>query len=443
MPDTDLALDPLDVVAAGETDRGCRRAANEDALLVRSDVGLYVVADGAGGHSAGNVASAIATTALAKVFDASEPEYRDKPERDAFGLFTAARRLSVSVQKANQSVIEIARSSNKYRGMGTTIVCALVVPQTGRIHLASVGDSRCYRMRHGMLELLTSDHSILNDVMELYAELDDTALARLPRKAVTRALGLEERVRVSVRTLTALPGDRYLLCSDGLSSELDESAIGALLARDAPPAELVRDLVQAAKDAGGRDNVTAVVLEVKRVVPGARRSLSPAPRPSAAPERAPAPAGRPSGAPDRAAAPAGRSSAAPERASAAQASVRPAQSERRSRRPRGAGSSRPPAKNGDPDRGPEIEVKGLDPVAQDPEIVMIHAPRGGSEHSEPRISVVPVNSADEVTIRALDRVADALSPAETTCAGCGARFPGVVLVCPRCGHSQVEPLSEA
>src|SRR5689334_9150270 len=99
-----------------------RRSSNEDTLLVRADIGLYVVADGAGGHNAGNVASAIATSALAKFFDASEAEFRTKPEMDQFGLFTAARRLSTAVQNANGAVIEIARSSNRFRGMGTTVV---------------------------------------------------------------------------------------------------------------------------------------------------------------------------------------------------------------------------------------------------------------------------------------------------------------------------------
>src|SRR6185295_10400728 len=178
----------LEIIAAGETDRGLRRGANEDAFLVRSDIGLFVVADGAGGHSAGNVASAMAATTLAKYFDSSEADFRDRPELDAFGLWSAARRLSMAVQKANNAVIEIARSANKYRGMGTTIVCLLLDDVSGRLHIACVGDSRCYRLRGNSLELLTHDHSILNDILELYPELDDAALARIPRKAVTRAL---------------------------------------------------------------------------------------------------------------------------------------------------------------------------------------------------------------------------------------------------------------
>jgi protein phosphatase len=376
----------LDVLAAGETDRGRKRESNEDALLVRSDLGLYVVADGAGGHSAGNVASALATSEVGKQFDASEPSAQGAPEIDAFGLWSAARRLSAAVQKANQAVLEIARSSNKYRGMGTTIVCALVVPDTGRLHVAHVGDSRCYRLRQGALELLTPDHSILNDVVEMHPELDDAALARLPRKAITRALGMEERVRVAVRTFDALAGDRYLLCSDGVTGELGEAVLANLLGQNAPPADIAREIVHAAKEVGGRDNVTALVLECRAAPPGAVRQRPVPPRP------APAPVPRPSAV-----------------------------------KARTEGSE------------PAIEVAILD-EANDPEIVLMRAPaRGGG--SDPRINVVPVDAATARTIQALDSVAGTLGAEEATCPSCKASMDAGALVCPRCGHSDGEPLS--
>lgn len=371
----------LEVLAAGETDRGLTRASNEDTLLVRSDLGLYVVADGAGGHNAGNVASAIATSAVAKHFDGSEAEYQDKPEIDAFGLWTAARRLSTSVQRGNAAVIEIARSSNRYRGMGTTIVCALLVPETGRLHIAHVGDSRCYRLRGGRLEVLTHDHSILNDVVELYPDLDDAALTRLPRKVITRALGLDEQVRVSVRTLQAHVGDRYLLCSDGLTGELRESLLENLLGADAPVADVVRDLVRMAKEAGGRDNITALVLDCKPGT-GAPRPSRPVPRPS----------------------------------------------------------QPPPGFRAEESSLPDIQAVELSTL--DPEIVMLHSEGTRHEGSEPRISVVPLNSADSQTIRALDSVANVLgSPASKKCKRCTASLEQGAVVCPRCGYSDAEPLS--
>lgn len=372
MAELELSALPLDVLAAGETDRGCKRASNEDTLLVRSDLGLYVVADGAGGHNAGNVASAIATSAVAKHFDASEVESRDRPEIDAFGLWTAARRLSSSVQRANAAVIEIARSSNKYRGMGTTIVCALLIPETGRLHIAHVGDSRCYRLRGGTLELLTHDHSILNDVMELYADLDDAALTRLPRKVITRALGLDEQVRVSVRTFQARVEDRYLLCSDGLTGELRESLLENLLGQTASVADVVRDVVRAAKEAGGRDNITALVLDCK---PGTG-----APRPE-----------------------------------------------------------RPVAVERHEESLPDIVTSEI--TTLDPEIVMMFPESNRREGSEPQIRVVPMNSADAQTIRALDRVAGALGTSGTKCSRCDAGLEQGAMLCPRCGYSDSEPLS--
>jgi len=265
----------MDLTASGETDRGLVRESNEDALLVRSDLGLYVVADGAGGHNAGNVASAMAITAVAKHIEASEPADIERPERDVFGIWTAARRLAVSVQRANTAVMDIAQTSNKYRGMGTTIVCALFNAETGRLHLAHAGDSRCYRLRADALECLTIDHSILTDIVEQFPEIDDEAMARLPRKAVTRALGMDAALRVSVRSLQARPGDRYLLCSDGLTGEINDDKITQLLGSGKNVSDAARALVHAAKEAGGRDNVTALVVECRGTPTVPRRVLTP------------------------------------------------------------------------------------------------------------------------------------------------------------------------
>lgn len=413
----------LEIIAAGETDRGLRRGANEDAFLVRSDIGLFVVADGAGGHSAGNVASAMAATTLAKYFDSSEAESRGRPELDSFGLWSAARRLSMAVQRANTAVIEIARSANKYRGMGTTIVCLLIDDASGRMHVACVGDSRCYRLRGNALELLTHDHSILNDVLELYPELDDAALARIPRKAVTRALGLEERVRVSMRTLSAEPGDKYLLCSDGLSGELGDGVVAELLSRDISPADIVRELVKMAKDKGGRDNITAVVVQCR---PGAEPATE---------RREPrAPKGkRGSSRPPKSQRPSAASGAPPRPAGSKTLNLGTA--------PEAHGKKAKPFFPSDASQ-PEIEVTGQLATGSEAEIIMIRAPRGSiSDLSEPRISVVPVDSVDAETVRALDDVAGALGPTEGVCRNCGAALAGLVLICPQCGHGQAEPLS--
>jgi PPM family protein phosphatase len=278
----------MTVSGAGATDIG-KRKHNEDNVLVRPDLQLFALADGAGGHNAGNVASALATTTIANFFEATEARFAMSADTDAFGLSIGARRLATALQKANREIVEIAKASNKYKGMGTTIVAVSVQPASGLIHVGSVGDSRCYRLREGLLEQLTHDHSLINDVLELRPDIDDATLARLPQHVVTRALGMEENVRVSVRTLLLLPGDKYLLTSDGMSDVLAPEQLGDVLRMARAPEEIVRTLVDLAVGEGAEDNVAGVVISCE-ISPGAplfpkRRALSwrPARAPSAPP----------------------------------------------------------------------------------------------------------------------------------------------------------------
>jgi serine/threonine protein phosphatase PrpC len=255
---------PLEVTAAGATDIGKARRHNEDAILLRPDLSLFILADGAGGHNAGNVASALATTAIANFFEAttksSEGRVVDEPDYDGFGLAIAARRLAASMQKANDDILAIAKTSNRLRGMGTTAVAVSCFERSGMIHIAHVGDSRCYRWREGILEQLTHDHSLLNDALEMKPNIDDAALAKLPQNVVTRALGMGPNVRVSVRSFRMLAGDKYLMCSDGLSDYLDEDTIGDVIAIAREPDEIVRALIGKVLETDARDNVAAIVL---------------------------------------------------------------------------------------------------------------------------------------------------------------------------------------
>lgn len=265
---TTRALAPI---GAGATDIGPRDH-NEDHLLVRPELGLFLVADGAGGHNAGNVASALATTTVANIFETSAKSLGERPEIDAFGLWTMARRLSAAIHRANVEIIDIAKKSKKYQGMGTTIVALAFSPEGDVIHVAHVGDSRCYRLRGGILEPLTMDHSLENDVLEMHPDADDSLVARMPQHVITRALGMGEALRVPVRSLRALPGDLYLLCTDGLTGGLDDDRIETMLSEKRSPNEHVRALVDAAIAAGTRDNVAALVIECRETdVPPPRR----------------------------------------------------------------------------------------------------------------------------------------------------------------------------
>jgi protein phosphatase len=145
--------------------------------------------------------------------------------------------------------------------MGTTCVAASFTPRSGLIHVAHVGDSRCYRLRAGHLELLTQDHSLLTDVVENRPELDDTMLERLPRNIITRALGVDPELRVSVRSHAVVAADRYLLCSDGLYASIPSTLLATILKEHRDSEVAVDRLVAAANDAGGPDNITAVVID--------------------------------------------------------------------------------------------------------------------------------------------------------------------------------------
>jgi protein phosphatase len=251
---------PVKLEAAGDTHIG-GRTHNEDSILLRPDLNLFLLADGAGGQNAGNVASSLAITTIAHFFEQTMGSAGNKPHLDGLGLYTAARRLSAAVQEANKEILAIAKSSDKHRGMGTTIVAALFELEHRIMHLAYVGDSRCYRLREGRLEQLTHDHSLINDVLELRPNISDERVKKLPQNVITRALGMMENLRVSVRTHDVAHGDRYLLCSDGLSDIVDDSQIHESLALDIGCDEQVELLTSMALEAGTRDNVASIIVD--------------------------------------------------------------------------------------------------------------------------------------------------------------------------------------
>jgi len=251
------------VVAAGDTHIG-RREHNEDAVLIRRELDLFSVADGAGGENAGNMASTLAMSSLAHFFEQS---LDDATGFDVLGLPKGARRLSQAVHHANAEIVQMARTNDRFQGMGTTVV-ALAVDRTAAIvHLAHVGDSRCYRVRAGQLELLTQDHSLANDVLELAPHISDERAIQLPSRVITRALGMSDQVRVAVQSHAIVPGDRFLLCSDGLTDMLDEEQIADALRQELRPDATVKVLLEIANAAEARDNVAAVVVECRSAGP--------------------------------------------------------------------------------------------------------------------------------------------------------------------------------
>jgi len=270
--------------ADGATDVGQQRDHNEDVILIRKDLGLFVLADGAGGHNAGEVAADVACKAIAEYMEQTARETAEQPEFDRFGISTQARRLSIAVHQANRRVVELSQSSEKHQGMGTTIVAVSYAKQHGMLHVAHAGDSRCYRLRLSHLEVLTEDHSLLNDVLEQRPELDEKKLGRLPKNIVTRALGMGPTIRVSIRSHRVLGGDRYLLCSDGLSGVINQEQIVTLLDQATPPGTIVKHLISLANQCGAPDNISAIVIAVdgqpSRELLAGRLKQAPMPRES-------------------------------------------------------------------------------------------------------------------------------------------------------------------
>ena len=263
---------PVMLQSAGDTHIG-GRSHNEDTVLLRPDLHLYLVADGAGGQHAGNVASSLASTTIAHFFEQATPRVGDMPSHDDLGLAVGARRLSAAVQEANREIITIAKNSQRHHGMGTTVVAVLFVPEHRAVHVAHVGDSRVYRMRDGRLEQLTDDHSLLNDVMELQPQIDNARVRKLPRNVVTRALGMSEGVRVSIRSYELVIGDRYLLCSDGISDVISDAQLCEALGLDTSCEDRTALLLEMALAAKAADNIAAVVVDVE--VPVRRRASRP------------------------------------------------------------------------------------------------------------------------------------------------------------------------
>ncbi len=252
------------IAVSAATDVGLQRSHNEDAFLVRPDLALYAVADGMGGHRAGDVASAMATLALTSFFEATEDSDWDRrfSSEDDLLLPRPASRLAAAIRKANADVFAASKKQLETRGMGTTVVAVHTADPYDFVHIAHVGDSRCYRVRGREIEQLTDDHSLANQALLLDPSLDEADIALLPTNIITRALGMEPGVQVDVRTVEVKPGDQFVLCSDGLSETVIEDEIVQALQLADNLGDATELLVALANDAGGHDNITAVVIRM-------------------------------------------------------------------------------------------------------------------------------------------------------------------------------------
>lgn len=266
----------LRVVAAGRTDVGLLRDHNEDSFALLDSHGLFLVADGMGGHRAGEVASQLATATVTAFFDSTMREDATWPFHYDPTLSVEENRLITSIKVANRSIYEQGARAADHRGMGTTFVGLLFARQAGRVFVGHVGDSRCYRVRGGEITLLTQDHSLVNEYIRTMPDLPAAQRDELPRNVITRALGMNDVVLVDLLADAAREDDIYVLCSDGLSGMISDGEILDVVTRHEDPDVACRALIAMANDHGGEDNITAVVLRFvdgeKEFVP--KRSVS-------------------------------------------------------------------------------------------------------------------------------------------------------------------------
>lgn len=253
----------MNILAAGVTDVGQQREHNEDSFAILPEFDLYIVADGMGGHRAGDVASKMATHTIASFFSATQREDATWPFHFDPHLTLEENRLITGIRVANKRIFETSARNRDVHGMGTTVVGALLNKERKRMYVAHVGDSRCYRVRAGQITQLTRDHSLLNDYLLVMPDLTPEQREELPKNVITRALGMQDSVVVDLMPESPLVGDFYVLCSDGLSGMIgDDDILASVNAAGGNPKTAAVDLVAKANANGGEDNITVVVLTV-------------------------------------------------------------------------------------------------------------------------------------------------------------------------------------
>jgi protein phosphatase len=244
----------MKIKAFGLSDVGRRRENNQDSLLIEPERRLFAVADGMGGHAAGEIASHMAIEALSETLDRSSWNGNDAPR-------TVASALEHAFAEGNRRICESVVARGEWRGMGTTIVAMIALDD--RAVIGHVGDSRAYLLRSGTLRRLTHDHSWVSEQVRMGLMTDEEAHRHPMRNIVTRALGNRPALDVDIIEADARPADVFLLCSDGLNSMLTDDEIHrTLMGHVKDPESACRRLVELANSKGGEDNITVIVCRV-------------------------------------------------------------------------------------------------------------------------------------------------------------------------------------
>ncbi len=250
-------------VAAGLSDVGLQREHNEDSFVVLKEFDLFVVADGMGGHRAGDVASRLATETISEFFRSTANEDVTWPFHFDTNLSEEENRLLTGIRVANRQIFERSTRSRECHGMGTTVVGCMFSPRKKRMYIGHVGDSRCYRVREGKIQQLTRDHSLVNDYLLAMPDLTEEQRSELPKNVITRALGMQDQVVVDIQHDDPRSGDVYVLCSDGLSGMVVDEDIQNIVAATTDMREACKRLITKANEHGGEDNITAILIRIE------------------------------------------------------------------------------------------------------------------------------------------------------------------------------------
>lgn len=258
--------------SAGISDIGKKRAINEDNFFLSKEDGLFLVADGMGGHEAGDLASRIAVdTVVEFIRNTSENQEITWPYQRDDTLSYNMNRLAVAIKLANKKIYTTSRRRN-LEGMGTTVAATFYDPAiSNTLYIGHVGDSRIYRFRNSHLERLTRDHSLLNDSLER-GDITESDVDNFPYKnIITRALGVDENVEVDILEAEISTNDTFLICSDGLSNEISDADMADILAAESDLAKSTQTMINRANDRGGHDNMSVIVVRFRET------DLSPSP----------------------------------------------------------------------------------------------------------------------------------------------------------------------
>ena len=248
------------ILMHGQTDIGSVRDHNEDAISSDENIGLAILADGMGGHRGGEVASAITVSTIAELVTEKMKTVSSEDTDEKTGYSAESIVVHEAITQANKNVYDSSEANAQYRGMGTTVVVALFYDD--RFTVAHVGDSRLYRLRDNLLEQISRDHSLMQELVDRGFYTSEQARNSLNKNLVTRAIGIDSKVQIDIQEDITMTGDIYLLCSDGVSDMIEDRLIESTMIEHSKDLEkAASEIIRLSNEHGGKDNISALLVK--------------------------------------------------------------------------------------------------------------------------------------------------------------------------------------